>query len=100
VLRGRELSPEEVERRRQTTRELVLGRNLRPRYHGEWWTAEEVALLGVLTDAEGARRTGRTVNAVRVKRGRRHPQPLRRLATASSRGQPPAVLPEQVRGAG
>src|SRR5262249_8469797 len=88
-LRGRELSPKEVERRRQTALELGLVRSLRPGYQGPWWTAQEVA-----------RRTRRTPNAVRIERGRRHPQPLRRLATASPRGQPPAIIPEQGRGAG
>ncbi|MBI1913582.1 MAG: hypothetical protein HYS12_02325 [Planctomycetes bacterium] len=32
------------------------------------WTAEEVALVGVLPDEEVAQRTGRTLNAVRLKR--------------------------------
>jgi hypothetical protein len=41
---------------------LVLG------YPGPWWSSEEVALLGVLTDDEVAQRTGRTPAAVRQKR--------------------------------
>jgi hypothetical protein len=47
------------------------------------WTPEEIALVGVLADAEVARRTGRTVNAVRLMRQRlgrpdptRPPRPL------------------------
>ena len=35
---------------------------------GRVWTRDEVALLGALPDAEVARRTGRTANAVTVKR--------------------------------
>ena len=34
------------------------------------WSARELALLARLTDAEVAARTGRSVNAVRVKRDR------------------------------
>ncbi len=32
------------------------------------WTPDDIALLGTLPDTEVARRTGRTVNAVRLKR--------------------------------
>jgi hypothetical protein len=67
-LRGRRLSADQVERRRRTAYELDLGRYLRPGYHGPRWTAAEVALLGRLSDDEVARRTGRSVNAVRQKR--------------------------------
>ena len=56
--RGVELPPAQVERRRRTARELNLGRNLRPGWHGRRWTEEEIALLGRLPDAEVARRTG------------------------------------------
>jgi hypothetical protein len=66
--RGRKLSPEQVEIRRQNARELDLGQFLQPGYHGPWWTAEEIALLGCMPDDEVARRTSRTVNAVRQKR--------------------------------
>jgi hypothetical protein len=57
-----------VERRRRTAIELGLGRYLRPGYHGPWWTAAEMALLGRLPDDEVGRRTGRSANAVRHKR--------------------------------
>jgi hypothetical protein len=67
-LRGRRLTPEQVERRRPTARELDLGCYLPKGYHGLWWTKAEMALLGRLSDEEVARRTGRTVNAVRQKR--------------------------------
>jgi hypothetical protein len=36
--------------------------------HGPWWSDADVELLGVLPDVEVARRTGRTVGAVRQKR--------------------------------
>src|SRR5260370_1052605 len=45
------------------------------------WTAKEEAKLGVLTDQELARQTGRSVRAVRTRRQRRHlaqKNPLRR----------------------
>jgi hypothetical protein len=68
VQRGVELPPEQVERRRQTAIEQDLGRNLRPGYYGESWKDEDAALLGKVPDDEIARRTGRTVNAVRQRR--------------------------------
>jgi hypothetical protein len=66
--RGKPLPPEQVERRRRMAHELCLWRFLRPGYHGPWWTAAEVALLGRLPDEEVAQRTGRSANAVRHKR--------------------------------
>jgi hypothetical protein len=71
VIRERGLTREEIERRRRTARELDLGRNLRPGYHGLRWTPAQLRLLGTLPDQEVARRTGRTPEAVRVLRGRR-----------------------------
>jgi hypothetical protein len=47
---------------------MGLGRHLKMGYHGPWWTRAEVALLGKVPYEEVARRTGRSVNAVRVKR--------------------------------
>jgi hypothetical protein len=67
-LRGRPLTPEQVERRRRTARELNLGRHLHKGYYGLWWTKAEVRLLGRLPDEEVARRTRRSVDAVRQKR--------------------------------
>jgi hypothetical protein len=69
-VRGQALAPEQIERRRRTAAELGLGRNLILGYHGPLWTAPEIALLGTLPDAEVARRTGRTTNAVRQMRER------------------------------
>jgi hypothetical protein len=67
-LRGRPLSPEQVERRRRTAKEQNLGRFLHKGYPGRWWTKAEVRLLGKVPDEEVARRTGRSVDAVRQKR--------------------------------
>jgi hypothetical protein len=65
-LRGKRLPPDQVERRRQTARAL----GLRPT--GRWaengWTADQLALLGKVPDAELAAPTGRTVGAVRCQR--------------------------------
>jgi hypothetical protein len=38
---------------------------------GHWWRAEDLALLGTMPDAEVARRTGRTLDAVQNARTRR-----------------------------
>jgi hypothetical protein len=69
-LRGRPLPIDKVERRRRTANELNLGRYLWTGYHGPWWTEDEIALLGQLSDVEVAEQTGRTVDAVRGKRRR------------------------------
>jgi hypothetical protein len=70
VLRGVKLRAEECERRRRTALELNLGRHLTPGYHGPRWTEGELALLGRVPDDEVAAQIGRTVEAVRIKRGR------------------------------
>jgi hypothetical protein len=62
-LRGQALPPDQVERRRRTAIDKGLGRNLVTGYQGPLWTAQEIALLGTLPDAEVARRTGRTPSA-------------------------------------
>jgi len=67
-LRGRPLTPEQVERRRRTAQELNLGRHLHKGYHGLWWTKAEMRLLGRLPDEEVGQRTGRSTDAVRQKR--------------------------------
>jgi hypothetical protein len=70
-VRGQELPAEQVERRRRTAVELGLGRNLTPGYNrGPWWAPAELKLLGKRPDDEVAARTGRTPNAVRIKRER------------------------------
>ena len=68
VTRGKQLPPEQVERRREAARRL----GLRPtgRWAGREWTKKQLRLLGALPDAELAERIGRTENAVRVMRTR------------------------------
>jgi hypothetical protein len=68
ALRGERLPASACERRRQTAKALNLGRFLRAGYHGRWWTAAELRMLGKVPDAVVASRTGRPVNGVRVKR--------------------------------
>jgi hypothetical protein len=67
-LRGKRLPPEQVERRRQTARELDLGGHLDAANQERAWPAEHLALLGKFTDVEVAERTGHSASAVRVKR--------------------------------
>jgi hypothetical protein len=69
-LRGKQLTAEQVERRRPTALTLNLGRNLPAGYRGPWRTAEELALLGRMPDADVAARIGRTTRAVRIMRTR------------------------------
>jgi hypothetical protein len=68
AIRGVPLTAEQVEQRRRTARELNLAQYLRTGYHGPWWTAEEIALLGVLPDWKVARRAGHSCQAVGQKR--------------------------------
>jgi hypothetical protein len=67
AVRGKPLSPEQVEERRRRALELNLGQYLDPGHGAGWWEGE-LALLGKLPDAEVARQTGRTRDAVRQKR--------------------------------
>ena len=66
ALKGKRLPPEQVERRRQTAKELGLRPVQRP--GGRPWTAKELRLLGTMPDDELAARIGRTERAVRVMR--------------------------------
>jgi hypothetical protein len=68
AMKARAWTDEERERRRQVNAERGLAANLITGYHGPLWAAEDIALLGQVADAELARRTGRTVGAVRQKR--------------------------------
>jgi hypothetical protein len=70
-LRGKELPPEQVERRRRTALEQNFAARLIPGYHGPRWTRRELALLGTDHDEAVAARIGRTPNAVGVMRRRR-----------------------------
>ena len=72
--RGKPLPPEQVERRRRTAIEMNLGQYLQPcpcPNGSRPWTADELALLGTMTDHALASRLSRTVNAVRITRLRR-----------------------------
>jgi hypothetical protein len=64
--KGQRLSAEQVERRRRTARQLNLARHL-PTGHRNLWTAKQLALIGTMPDTDVAAKTGRTVNAVRIK---------------------------------
>jgi hypothetical protein len=67
-LRGKRLPAERVEQRRQRAFALNLGRHLPKGYHGPWWTAKELTLLGTMPDGDVAGRICRTVGTVRVMR--------------------------------
>ena len=58
---------ERAQRRANAIR-LNLGRNLILGYHGRWWTKRELAMMGKRPDAEVARRIGKSIMAVKVKR--------------------------------
>jgi hypothetical protein len=68
AIQDREWTEEEREQRRRAAVEQDLGRNLIPGYHGPRWTKRQLAMLGKMPDKEVARRTGRTVGAVRQMR--------------------------------
>ena len=59
---------DQVELRRKNAIESNLAQYFVTGYHGPLWTPEDIPLLGTLPDKEVARRTGRTVNGVRLKR--------------------------------
>jgi hypothetical protein len=68
AMQEQEFTDEECERQSRRARELNLAQYLPTGYHRPWWSAEELALLGQLPDAEVARRTGRPRDAVQRKR--------------------------------
>ncbi len=70
AIKARTWTREEREQQRQRSLALNLGQHLWSGYHGQWWTPEELALLGTSSDEVVAAQIGRTVNAVRVKRQR------------------------------
>jgi hypothetical protein len=70
---GVKLDEAQVERRRHTAQEMNLGQYIQPcpsPNGSRPWTADELALLATLDDEAVAARTGRSPNAVRVKRQR------------------------------
>src|SRR5438477_10438986 len=66
--RDREGTEAERQAKREASKRLDLGKYLHPGYHAPRWTAGQLALLGTLADADVARRIGRTLGAVRIKR--------------------------------
>jgi hypothetical protein len=68
AMAAREWTEEECDQRSRRSIELGLVRTLVLGYHGPRWTPEDIALLGNVPDGEVARRTRRSVNAVRQKR--------------------------------
>jgi hypothetical protein len=73
-LHARSRDPEQDRARREAISRAKLGKRQRPRKvgprggHGKGWTPAEDALLATLSNAEVARRTGRTSGAVRARR--------------------------------
>jgi hypothetical protein len=67
-LRGKPLSPEQIEQRRRSARELGLAQHLEAAPRQRAWPGEYLALLGTMPDEEVAERTGHSANGVRVKR--------------------------------
>jgi hypothetical protein len=77
VMREREWTEPERQQRREHAERLDLEQHMRDGLHRVFgWKPGELKLLGKLPDAEVARRTGRSVAAVRSKRGKlRLPNP-------------------------
>jgi hypothetical protein len=67
-MKAREWTDEERERCRQLYGERGLAAHVIRDYQGPLWTPEDIALLGHVPDERVARRTGRTLGAVRQKR--------------------------------
>jgi hypothetical protein len=67
-IKTKEWTDQERDAKRRLAKKLKLVRHIKPGYHGPLWTDEQNQLLGTLPDSEVARRTGRTENAVRIKR--------------------------------
>src|SRR5262245_47396880 len=70
AMKAREWTEAEREQRRRTNVRLNLVRFAVPGSGRQLWTAADVALLGKLPDDEVARRVGRAVEGVRVKRSK------------------------------
>jgi len=70
AMRERGLTDQECDERSWAAVRQNLKRFLHTGYHGPRWTAEDLALLGTLPDAEVAAQIGRSVSAARVMRTR------------------------------
>jgi hypothetical protein len=72
AVKAKEWTAEELEEKRQLSKELNLGQHLSHGYNlRPWWTVEELMLLGTMPDEDVAKRVGRTVGAVRRQRTNR-----------------------------
>ena len=69
-IRAREWTVEEREAYRARAIKLNLGQYKKLCNQAEWWSKQELALLGKMPDELVARRIGRTATAVRVHRNR------------------------------
>jgi hypothetical protein len=65
AIKAKDWTDEECDARSESAKRLNLARHLRTRYHGPRWTPEQLAMLGTMLDADVARLTGRTPDAVR-----------------------------------
>jgi hypothetical protein len=84
-MQARGLTGRELRQRRKRARELNLAQYLKPG-HSAGWTAGHLALLGIHPDGRVAALTGRSDNAVRVKRSKMDiPDPSGPGWTAESR---------------
>jgi hypothetical protein len=68
AMQAREFTEAERKMKRRNARRLNLAQHLPTGYHGPRWTADQLALLGTLPDADVAAIAGRTVEAVRQRR--------------------------------
>lgn len=64
----RGLADKEMEQYGQRALDMNLGRFLQPGYHDAWWTPEEVAVLGTMSDEQVTKKVKRSTVAVRHKR--------------------------------
>jgi hypothetical protein len=85
-LRGKQLPPAQVERRRRTAIEKGLGRNLVTGYHGPRWTKPQIRLLGGPTSAPA--RPTRSAST-----SRRWPRPPPRSCARRGGGWPGCAAP-------
>jgi hypothetical protein len=68
AMKKREWTEDECKAKSERSMRLNTVAHLQHTYHAEWWTREERALLGTISDADVARRTGRSLAAVRAQR--------------------------------
>ncbi|MDB6035543.1 MAG: hypothetical protein JWM16_5881 [Verrucomicrobiales bacterium] len=74
------MSEKEVVRLLRKTHRLKRRKVRKAKEHVDWWTDEEIALLGMKKDEEVAAMLGRKFSAVRTKREANGPQKRRRCS--------------------